>query len=256
MQRIAGDFCIKRSVMVYGPGGATIELYELPNGQWQIGKGKDAVVVTDMQQIDAFPMVEGHPVIDASTRQDIEKWVERIKHQPAPAPVQQGQTPLLAGQTARDRLSRAIAVMTDETVNRMLTAIEQTIGPVADSLTQPAQVNHHSDGFGQDQDVMAPGSVEVPAFQLPEGARWADPGNPAAGYLTVTDLKDDKNLPVTAWHPTPAFNSFVETATDVPAGPQGLGDSSIEAEMERARNQHHREDLVGAGGGRRSSRRR
>lgn len=237
MQRQAGEFLCKRSFTLYGQGGAVVELYELPNGQWQFGKGRDATVVQSMSEVSM--------VTDQKVLADIAAWLERTKDLPK-VPVQQGQTPLLAGESVKDRLGRAINLMSEEVAARLLNAIEQTLGPVADSLTQPAPVNHHSDGFGQDQQVHAPGSVEPQRWQLPDGAEWADPSNPAAGYLTpIPGLMDDHGVPMKAWHPTPAFNQFVESATDEK--------SEIEREMEAERQKHADPELVGAGSGRRAA---
>lgn len=230
MQRLAGDFLVKRVVTLYGPGGATTELYELPNGQWQFGKGRDAVVVTSLEQVAG---------LDAGTQKDVAAWLERTKGQALQA-VQQGQTPLLAGETARDRLGRAIAMMSDEVVNRLLTAVEQTIGPVADSILQSTPVNHHSEGYGQDQAMAAPGDVTARPFTLPPGARYCDPGKPEAGYLVPDpEIRDERGQPTLRWHPTPAFESFVEQAADVK--------SDIEQEMAAEREKHADKELVGAG---------
>lgn len=227
MQRLAGDFLVKRVVSLYGQGGATTELYELPNGQWQFGKGKDAVVVTELSQVAA---------LDPGTQADVAAWLERTKSLPKPAAVQQGQTPLLAGGSVKDRLSQAIANMPNEIAARLLLSIEQVLGPVADSLKQGAQVNHHSDGYGQDQMMAAPGSVESAAFQLPEGARWAQPGNPASGYLTPDfEVKDERGQPSMRWHPTPDFHAFADAAHDSVAGPKDADLTDVEQEMAKER---------------------
>ena len=238
MQRLAGDFLVKRVVSVYGQGGATTELYELPNGQWQFGKGKDAVVVTDLSQVAG---------LDEGTQTAVAAWLDRTKNMPKPTAVQQGQTPLLAGDSVKDRLSQAITNMPNEVAARMLLAIEQVMGPVADSLKQGAQINHHSDGYGQDQDMAAPGSVQPAAFQLPDGAKWAQPGNPASGYLTPDyEVKDERGQPSMRWHPTPAFHAFSDRANDTAAGPKGADLSDVEMEMERERKARGVEK-VGAG---------
>lgn len=242
MQRLAGDFLVKRTVKVYGQGGAVTELYELPNGQWQFGKGRDAVVVRSLDQVSA---------LDESTKKDVEAWLERTKHRPAPEPIQQGQTPLLAGETVKDRLSQAINNMPNEVAARMLLAIEQTLGPVADSLKQSAPINHHSDGYGQDLSMPAPASVGG-GFVLPEGARWANPNNQASGYLMpIPGVKDEKNVPVMAWHPTPDFHAITEQPEPLPVAdttPLNVHvPDAIEKEMAQERRSRGAADLVGAG---------
>lgn len=238
MQRLAGDFLVKRSVMVYDKSGNTAEIYELPNGQWQFGKGRDAVVITDMGQIEH---IAGS--IDANTKATIAAWVEKIKNRPTPEAVQQGQTPLLEGVSARDRLSTAISRMSDEVANRLLLAIESTLGPVADSLSQEAQANHHGGHYG-DPGAHAPATT---GFTLPEGSKWADPQNPASGYLSPDyQIKDERGQPTMRWHPTPEFNAVVEASSD--------GRSPVEVEMDEERQKHQEREPVGAG--RTSARRR
>jgi len=249
MQRLAGDFLVRRTVKVYGQGGAVTELYELPNGQWQFGKGRDAVVVRSLDQVSA---------LDESTKKDVEAWLERTKHRPAPEPIQQGQTPLLAGETVKDRLSQAINNMPNEIAARLLLAVEQTLGPVADSLKQSAPINHHSDGYGQDMGMPAPASVDAGGFSLPAGARWANPNNPASGYLMPDmEVRDEKGNPTTRWHPTPDFHAVTEQPEPVP-----IADTAplkvhvpddIEKEIAQERRSRGTSDLVGAG---RRSRRR
>ena len=228
MQRLAGDFLGKRMIPMPLPGGGMAELWELPNGQWQIGKGRDAVVITSMEQV--------QDVTDGSAKASIAQWIERTKGMTVAA-VQQGQTPLLAGETVKDRLSQAIANMPNEIAARILGSIEQVLGPVADSLSQGPQVNHHSDGYGQDQMMAAPCSVESAPFQLPEGARWAQQGNPAAGYLTPDfEVKDERGQPSMRWHPTPDFHAFTDHAADTAAGPKGASLTDVEQEMEKERS--------------------
>lgn len=234
MQRLAGNFIIKRSFISYGADGNMAELYELPNGQWQFGKGRDATVITSMEQV---PMVT-----DPSVRKDIEAWIERTKGQTLQA-VQQGAMPLLAGETPRDRLSTALSRMPDEAIARILGSIEQVMGPIADSLNAAAPTNHYSDGFGQDQSYAPPASIP---FTLPEGARWAQEGHPERGYLTPGTIKDEKGNIAMQWHPTPQFATFVEMDPEK---------TDIEIEMAAEREKHQEQELVGAGSGRRSRRR-
>lgn len=235
MQRLAGNFIIKRSFVSYGADGNMAELYELPNGQWQFGKGREATVITSMEQVSM--------VTDPAVRKDIEAWIERTKGQTLQA-VQQGATPLLAGETVRDRLSTALSRMPDEAVARILGSIEQVMGPIADSLNAAAQTNHYSDGFGQDQNYVPPASIP---FALPEGARWSQEGRPERGYLTPDPtVKDEKGNPTMRWHPTPQFFQQVEGAPDK---------TDIEIEMAAEREKHQERELVGAGSGRRSRRR-
>lgn len=198
MQKLAGNFFVKRSAVVMGPGGDTMELYELPNGQWQFGKGRDAVVVTSLDQVSM--------VTDANILTAVAAWIERMKNRQAPDAVQQGHTPLLAGHTVKDRLSQAISVMSPEMMARMLDSIEKVMGPVADSLTQAPEVNSHSDGYGQDQGMAAPGETVASPFILPAGAKWVNPSNQGAGYLSPTGIADDKGLPIMGWHPSPDFD--------------------------------------------------
>ncbi len=234
MQRLAGNFIIKRSFISYGADGNMAELYELPNGQWQFGKGRDATVITSMEQV---PMVT-----DPAIREDIEAWIDRTKGQTLQA-VQQGATPLLAGETVRDRLSTALSRMPDEAVARILGSIEQVMGPIADSLNAAAPTNHYSDGFGQDQPYAPPASIP---FTLPEGARWAQEGHPERGYLTPGTITDEKGNRAMQWHPTPQFADFVESAPEK---------TDIEIEMAAEREKHQDRELVGAGSGRRARRR-
>lgn len=236
MQRLAGNFLVKRTVQAYDNGNI-VELYELPNGQWQFGKGRDATVVTSIDQVANF---------DTDTKAAVEHWLESRKNQPPAQPVQQGQTPAIAGETVKDQLGRAIALMPDDVAARLLLAITQTLGPVGDSIAQEEQINTHADGFGQDQDFAPPASQ---AFVLPEGARWADPDNQAAGYLTNTGQLDDKQQPIVHWHPTPAFHRVQERPDPVPVGDVATT-GKVEEEMERARKTAGRE-LVGAGSRRR-----
>ena len=247
---------------IYLPGGQSIELYKLPNGQWQFGKGRDAVVITDMTQVDEIPQVEGKPAIDPQTREDIHKWVEKIKHQPTPAAVQQGQTPLLAGISARDQLSRAISVMPEEVVNRLLLAVTNTLGPLADSINQESPINHHSDGYGQDQGMHQPATQP---FTLPEDSRWVDPSNPASGYLSPmyreggAVVTDKQGKPITQWHPTPEFHQVTDRPEPIPIAettPLNVHQpKDVEEEMEQARRSSgSARELVGAG--RRTGRRR
>lgn len=236
MQRLAGDFLIKRSFVAYGEGGNMVELFELPNGQWQFGKGRDATVITSMEQIAM--------VSDPNIRKSIEAWIEKTKGQSLQA-VQQGAMPLVAGETVRDRLSHALSRMPEEAVARILGSIEQVMGPIADSLSMPPATNHYSDGFGQDKPAAPPASIP---FVLPEGAKWAQEGNPASGYL-VPDMSitDEKGQHPMRWHQTPQFAQFLETTPDK---------SAIEIEMDAEREKHQERELVGAGSGRSRTRRR
>lgn len=245
MQRLAGDFLVKRVVSVYGQGGATTELYELPNGQWQFGKGRDAVVVTDLSQVAG---------LDEGTQTAVAAWLERTKGLPKLAAVQQGQTPLLAGETVKDRLSQAIANMPSDVAARLLLAVESVMGPVADSLSQAQQANHHSDGYGQGEGLAAPGSVSA-GFVLPPGGWWADPTNKAGGYFTPDfEVRDERGQPSARWHPTPEFEAFTETASDTVAGPKGAEMDDVDKEIAKERQACGVDEPVGAG--RKSGRRR
>lgn len=256
MQRIGNDFLVKRSVQIYSQdgGGMIKELFELPNGQWQFGKGKDAQVVTSLEQVKEF---------DEGTQTAVSKWLERIKHQPTPQPVTAGgPTPVLAGDTARDQLSRAISKMPEEVVNRLLTAITQTMGPVADSITQESPINHHSDGFGQDQNnpPLPEGASVIPRATdvLPEGAWWADPGNKAAGYFTHDYEHMEKaklpsgeivDVPTRKWHPTGSFQRMQYEAPEKTA-------AELEMDVERAKRQEEEQEREVVTAGIRPRRRR
>lgn len=252
MQRLAGDFTVKRIVTTYSTqgGGVIVELYELPNGQWQFGKGKDAVVVTSLEQVAEF---------DASTKDAVAKWLDRVKVLPTPptAVVQGGQPSSFTGESSRDQLARLLSRIPDSVVDRLLGAITQTLEPIADSLTQPDPINSHAGSFG-DASTLPPGAIP---FTLPEGASWADPARPESGYFTLDYEHTEKaqfpdgqvrDAPSRRWHPTPQFQAFVQNATDK---------TDIELEMDAERDKFHAEqadpesDLVGAGSGRASSRR-
>lgn len=252
MQRLAGDFTVKRIVTTYSTqgGGVIVELYELPNGQWQFGKGKDAVVVTSLEQVAEF---------DASTKDAVAKWLDRVKVLPTPptAVVQGGQPSSFTGESSRDQLARLLSRIPDSVVDRLLGAITQTLEPIADSLTQPDPINSHAGSFG-DASTLPPGAIP---FTLPEGASWADPARPESGYFTLDYEHTEKaqfpdgqvrDAPSRRWHPTPQFKAFVQNAMDK---------TDIELEMDAERDKFHAEqadpesDLVGAGSGRASSRR-
>lgn len=237
MQRLAGNFLVgARTFIVYDKGNM-VELYQLPNGQWQFGKGRDATVVTSMEQVSM--------VTDPAILKDVEAWIARTKGQ-ALQPIQQGATPLLAGETVRDRLSQALGRMPDEAVARILSSIEQVMAPIADSLSMPVATNHYSDGYGQDQGIVPPAAIP---FTLPEGARWAREGRPEQGYLTPdpSGLTDEKGQPAMRWHQTPQFLQAVDAAPDK---------TDIEIEMAAEREKHQDRELVGAVSARTKARRR
>jgi hypothetical protein len=245
MQKQAGDFLVSRTLTLFKPGGDTIEVYELPNGQWQIGKGRDATVITSLDQVQLADAA-GHPLIDANSRASLEAWVTKMQSQTPPTPVLQGQTPVLAGVSARDQLSQAIANMPEEVVNRLLTAVVQTVGPVADSIKQGLEINSHGDGYGH-----TAVSPPAPAFQLPPGARWNDPNNRAAGYLTPMGMVDEKGIPMEQWHPSPEFAALQDKPEPTPI--METAPLHVHVPEPPARGA---EELVGAGSSRRSTRRR
>lgn len=251
MQRIGNDFLVKRMVTIYSAdgGGMIKELYELPNGQWQFGKGKDAQVITSIEQVKEF---------DEGTQTAVQYWLERTKSQPTPSPViAGGPTPMVAGETVADRLSRALSLMPREVQENVLRAIEQTLGPVADSITQEAPVNHHSDGFGQDQASHVPGGIPIATDELPSGAWWVDSNNKAAGYYTPNYTITEKaklpsgeivDVPTKTWHPTATFQRMQDKAPD-------KSDAELEMEAEREKFlAAQQEEPVSTGG--RSPRRR
>lgn len=233
MQRLAGDFLVKRTAVIYGASGDTKELYELPNGQWQFGKGRDAQVIRTVEDIAG--------VEDQSIIRDVTAWLERTKNRPTPEAVQQGMTPLLTGETPKDRLGRAISQMSNEVVNRLLLAIEQTMGPIADSINQGESINHHSAGYGQDQGMHEPATTEQAPFVLPPGAKWADPTRPSSGYLQMipgadgSPRLDDHGVPMTSWHPTPEFHDLMSHPEPVPVA-ETVPASGVEREMEEERS--------------------
>ena len=235
MQRLAGDFLVKRMAVLYGASGNTKELYELPNGQWQFGKGRDAQVVRSVEDIAG--------VGDPNIVQDVEAWLERTKNRPAPEAVQQGMTPLLTGETPKDRLGRAISQMSEEVVSRLLNAIEQTMGPIADSITQGESINHHSAGYGQDQGMHAPATTESQAFVLPPDCKWCDPTRPSSGYLQPipggdgSPRLDDHGVPMMSWHPTPEFHDLMSQPEPVSVA-EMVPTSGVEREMEEERSRH------------------
>jgi len=252
MQRLAGDFMVgPRIISTYTPQGNIVDLYQLPSGQWQYGKGRDAVVITSLDQV-VLVDKDGNSTIDPDSLASIKAWIKLIQDRPTPTAVQQGMTPVIEGQTSRDQLSHAISKMSDENVNRILNAIVQTMGPIADSINQGEQVNSHSDGYGQDQGMYPPGAVQMPAaFHLPPGARWADPRNPASGYLTFdSGITDELGKPASSWHPTPEFHALLQQPDPTPiteTTPLKVHDP-VQDEMERD------SELTGAA--RTSSRRR
>lgn len=260
MQRIGADFVVKSSVMALKPGGVTLELYEMPNGQWQFGKGKDAKVITRIEEVSGFSVVNGEKVPDfhESIITRVQQWLERVKHQPTPAPMVEG-----AAKATPDtalKIVRAINAMAPEMQAKVLLAIESVVGPVADSLTQGELVNSHGDGFGQDQPIAAPARVP---FRLPEGSRYVDPANPSNGYLTPTGRSDEKGHPEMMWRPTPDYlhiqGDKVEAVTDYdadrlarqPERERALESASHELvdELEQARASapSPAEEMVGAG---------
>lgn len=258
MQRLGDGFLVKRMIPMPLPGGGMADLYELPNGQWQFGKGREATVVTSMEQV--------ADVTDANAKEAIAKWIDRTKSMPVQPVIGEGPKPVLSGHSTRDQLSRAIANMPEEAVNRILMAITQTMGPIADSITQEPQVNSYGDGFGQDLDIPVPGQP----FTLPPDAEWVNPSNPASGYYTPyvevknhlgevidrTVVRDAKGNPSRHWNPTPAFHQALnrpEPVSYIDAHPtqeyQGKdAEQELEEERERAK------ELVGAGSGKRRRR--
>ena len=247
MQRLSGDFTVKRIVTAYSEqrGGVIVELYELPNGQWQFGRGRDATTVKSMDEVEEF---------DPATKEAVSKWLDRIKALPSPPEaVIQGDKPAsLSVESSRAQLDRLMGKLPDSVIDRLLSSITQTIEPMADSLTQAYPANSHSGGFG-DASTVPPGAVP---FMLPEGATWADPSRPESGYFTVDREHTEKvrmpdgsiaDVPAKQWHPTPQFETFTRQA------PDGTDVSSIESQMDREREQFHAdhdEDAVGVGSGR------
>jgi hypothetical protein len=246
MQRIGQDFVVKQSASVLKDGGITLELYELPNGQWQFGKGRDAKVVTSLEEVADF----SEPV-----QKQVAEWLERRKNMPQAAPVIQGSVPQ-SGDVG-SKLLQAIGLMDPEMKAKLLHSIESVLGPVADSLTQAAPVNSHGDGFGQDQFVPEL-AAQIQAFVLPQGARYVDPNNQDAGYLSPSGRTDDKGVPEMTWKPTPKYIRIQEGREEAITGfdaealaslPDTAADQAeaareINEELERASR-----ELVGAGSG-------
>lgn len=202
MQRLSGNFLVNRVAMVHIGDGNIVELYELPNGQWQFGKGRDATVITSMEQVENF---------DPNTKEAVAKWLALVAEKNLkPVAMQAGVEANKSAESPHDRLTKRISEMNPETVARLLLAIENTLGPTDDSRKQGEQVNSHADGFGQDAENFAPGDTAQP-FELPAGAIWADPRNRASGYFTLDDEnKDGRGIAAKKWHPTPEFQAFLD----------------------------------------------
>jgi hypothetical protein len=256
MQRQNGEFRVNRSLMIHTEGGNIVEMHELPNGQWQYGKGKDSKIVTKLEPIFKLPegaawvnpenWAEGFTINgdleeihelseigDSSAYPSMKRWVDSLKNRKAPAPVQQGVTPALQGVSSRDQLSQALAVMPNEAIDRLLNVVKQVMEPIADSLKQGSSINSHEDGYGHGEQFHAPASDQQSGFQLPAGATWATPGNPAAGYLTESQDKDDHGVPIKAWHPTPAFHDMTDRPEPTPIAETAFDRTSTDNELDQ-----------------------
>jgi len=227
---------VKRVMTIYVGDGNILDLYELPNGQWQFGKGRDARVVERLDDVAAF---------DEQTKKDVAVWLEKVKEsQVKPVAMQAGVQGNVSAESTHDRLIRRLENMSPEMEARILLAIENTVGPVEDSLHAGEHVNSHADGYGQGEPVHAPGQQQ---FVLPAGAVWADERTPAAGYYTHDEeIKDSKGQPTKRWHATPQFNETLEqpereSSLDV------VDPVALEMEAERQKNA----DLVGSSRGKR-----
>lgn len=243
MQRLSGNFLVKQVHTIHVGQGNIVDLFELPNGQWQFGKGHDAKVVTCMADVEPFGQ---------NVKEQVEKWLALMAAtKQIPAPMQAGGVP---SQDARGRLASRIAHMSDEVVTRLLHSIEQTLGPIDESLLQNGPVNHHSEGYG-DEHQHAPADTAQP-FVLPQGARWAQEHNPAAGYLTPMGSVDEKGHPVMQWHPTPEFFDAMDradTGGSLDQAPRKVHDP---VEQERLAEQNKRPELASAGSRRSAAKRK
>jgi hypothetical protein len=240
MQRLAGNFLVNRMVMLHIGNGNISELYELPNGQWQFGKDRDATVIQRLDQVFKLPpqsrwinaadygegyltnlgkdadgllIEEPHPfneLGDLNVLRSLEAWLLKVKTRAqAPVAMHAGLQGNVESESAHARAHRRIDTLSPEVVARLLLAVENTLGPIDDSIQQPAQVNSHSDGYG-DGETYAP--ADVPGFKLPLGAKWVDDRTPSAGYLTPLGSNDEKGHPIMQWHPTPEFLAMTERA--------------------------------------------
>lgn len=246
MQRLSGGFLVKQVVMYHVGAGDISELYELPNGQWQFGRGHGAKVVSSLEEV---------ANLDVGTKEQVAKWLARVAEQKlTPVAMQGGEQANIHTKDARGRLAQRIAHMSDEVVHRMLLSIEQTLGPIDESMNQSGPANSHSEGYG-DEGQFAPADTAVP-FQLPAGGRWAQEHNPSAGYLTPLGSVDEKGHPVMQWHPTPEFHAVldrVETGGSLDQVPRVVHDPVA---SERAAEQGKRQELASAGSRRSTAKRR
>ena len=235
MQRLAGNFMVNRVVMLHIGAGDIAELYELPNGQWQFGKGRDARVVASLDDVKD---------LDEGTKKDVAAWLEKVKvSNVKPVPMQAGVSENVTAESARVRLQHRLDNMSPEMTARLLLAIENTLGPAQDSMNAGPQINSHADGYGDPEQTFAPGNQP---FSLPAGAVWADERTPAAGYYTHDEeIKDGQGNPTKRWHPTPQFHEMAsrpETGSTLdPVDP---------LELELAAERQKNAELVGSGSSR------
>lgn len=269
MQRLAGGFMVNRVVMLHVGNGNISELYELPNGQWQFGKDRDATVIQRIDQVFKLPaqsrwvdgadiskgyltvvgkdaqdqiLEEFHPfgeLGDVKVLQSLEAWLLKVKARAeVPAPMQAGPKGNQSSTSPRAMVHEYVDHMNDETVSRMLNSLEMTLGPIQDSLRAKGLENSHGDGYG-DPETFAPGDTTVSEFQLPQGAEWVDPQRPASGYFTFdSNIRDERGQRTKNWHPTPEFERMAfraETGSSLDAIPPKVHDP-VQAEIEAERN--------------------
>lgn len=271
MQRLAGNFLVNRVVMLHIGNGNISELYELPNGQWQFGKDRNATVVQRVEQVFKLPGqsrwanpqdfgagyytvtgrdAEDHLVEefhefgelgDVAVLRSVEAWIAKVKARASlPVPMQAGPHANVESDSPHARLHKRIENMSPEVVARLMLAIESTLGPVDDSMNQAGPANHYSEGYG-DADNPAPGNTEAVGFRLPDGAKWAQEGNPGAGYLTSLGAADEKGHPIMQWHPTPDFLDMTErpdTGSSLDTVPLKVHDPNLDQELAAERDKH------------------
>ena len=210
---------VKQIATIHVGQGDILDLYELPNGQWQFGTGRDAKVVEDISEVEKF----GDGIV-----KQVSAWLEKVKAlNLKPAPMQAGNMP---AESSAQRLKRRLDSMSPEMQERILLAIENSVGPADDSITA---------GEGVEEEPLPIGSGP---FTLPEGAEWADDRNPANGYFTINqDIKDARGNATRQWHPTPEFHQLTD-GPDSASTVDAYDPAEADIELERQRQS----SLVGA----------
>lgn len=249
MQRIGANFVIKQSWSVLKPGGITLELYEMPNGQFQFGKNQDAQVITSIEQVADF---------DPPTQARVAQRLAQQASLPPPIPVIDGLQQAPNAQDTATLLVRVVQALDPMTQAKLLENIQGFAAPLRDSVLQ-----------GQQGEPAVLPPARLP-FVLPPSARYVDPNRPESGYLTPTGALDDHRRPIDAWHPTPTYlidedrldtlragetapiTAFDAESRQVQAAPDSTPRPDVTEELAQARSQ---KDLVGAGSTTRRARR-